>query len=166
MGVLVLSNFGQLHELVIAGRPVGTRMAAEDGDAAEARSDGSVIVVVATDAPVCSRQLKRLLHRAQNGLARTGSATADGSGEIVIGFTTAARISHFGDSGSQQLVALREEGAYFDPLFPAVTEATEEAVLNSLFNAQTVVGHNGARYEGFPIERLGELMKRAPEAYR
>src|SRR5262249_9512044 len=128
------------------------------------RSDGSIIVVVATDAPVSSRQLRRLLHRAQNGLARTGSATAHGSGEIVIGFSTATRISHFGDHWSQPMTMLREEDEHFDPLFQAVTEATEEAVLNSLFNAETVVGHNGARYEGFPIERLGELLQRASPA--
>jgi D-aminopeptidase len=165
VGVLVLSNFGQLHELVVAGRPVGALLAAERAQTHDSVPDaGSVIVVVATDAPVCSRQLKRLLRRAQNGLARTGSVTAHGSGEIVIGFTTATRIFHFGDHRSQQLVVLREESEYFDPLFQAVTEATEEAVLNSLFNAQTVVGHNGACYEAFPIERLGGLMERAVNA--
>ncbi len=172
IGVLVLSNLCQLRELVIAGRPVGAWLAAENGtaDSAQdgqpdsARDGGSVIVVVATDAPVSSRQLKRLLHRAQNGLARTGSITAHGSGEIVIGFSTAARIAHFGDHDSHQIVILREESAYLDPLFQAVTEATEEAVLNSLFNAETVVGRGGACYEGFPIERLEEFMQRASEA--
>ncbi len=164
VGVLVLANFCQLRELVIAGRPVGAWLADEDSEGPRDRHGGSVIVVVATDAPVSSRQLKRLLHRAQNGLARTGSNTAHGSGEIVIGFTTAARIAHFGDHASQSLVVLREEAVHFDPLFQAVTEATEEAVVSSLFNAQTVVGHNGARYEGFPIERLGQLMERALEA--
>jgi D-aminopeptidase len=164
VGVLVLSNFGRLGELVIAGRPVGAWLAAEHGDPAGARDTGSVIVVIATDAPVSSRQLKRLLHRAQNGLARTGSATAHGSGEIVIGFTTAAKIPHFGEHGSWQAMVLREEGAQFDPLFQAVTEATEESVLNSLFNAETVVGNGGARYEAFPIERLAELLQRGSQA--
>jgi D-aminopeptidase len=172
VGVLVNTNLCQLHELVIAGRPVGAWLAAEAGDAGSTqtgepdsrRNGGSVIVVVATDAPVSSRQLKRLLHRAQNGLARTGSATAHGSGEIVLGFSTAARIAHFGDRASQEIVFLREESTHFDPLFEAVTEATEEAVLSSLFNAETVVGRGGACYEGFPIERLEEFMRRAPEA--
>jgi D-aminopeptidase len=172
VGVLVLSNLCRLDELVIAGRPVGAWLAAEAGEAGSARTGksdpapagGSIIVVVATDAPVSSRQLGRLLHRAQNGLARTGSSTAHGSGEIVLGFTTAARIGHFGGHASEQSMFLREESAYFDPLFQAVTEATEEAVLSSLFNAETVVGRGGARYEGFPIERLEEFMRRAPEA--
>jgi D-aminopeptidase len=164
VGVLVVSNFGQLHELVIAGRPVGALLAAERGQAHDASERGSIIIVVGTDAPVCSRQLKRLLRRAQNGLARTGSVTAHGSGEIVIGFTTAARISHFAERHTQQMMVLREESDSFDVLFQAVTEATEEAVLNSLFNAETVRGHNGACYEGFPIERLEELMDRALSA--
>jgi D-aminopeptidase len=161
VGVLVLSNFCQLHELVIAGRPVGALLAAETSETTSGRDGGSIIVVVATDAPVCSRQLERLLRRVQNGLARTGSATSHYSGEVVIGFTTAARIMHGGDQRTQQLEVLQEESANFDPLFQAVTEATEEAVLNSLFNASTLVGHNGSRYEGFPIDRLGELMQRA-----
>jgi D-aminopeptidase len=158
VGVLVVSNLGRLHELVVAGRAVGATLAAERGQTHTTPVGGSIIIIVATDAPVCSRQLKRLLRRAQNGLARTGSVTAHGSGEIVIGFTTAARLLHFGDHRSQQIVVLREESKCFDLLFQAVTEATEEAVLNSLFNAQTVAGFNGALYEGFPIERLEELM--------
>jgi D-aminopeptidase len=160
VGVLALSNFGQLHELVIAGRPIGAWLAAEEGQRSGEPCGGSVIVVIATDAPLSSRQLKRLLHRAQNGLARTGSATAHYSGEIVIGFTSAARIVTDGEDSSHALRVLREESAYFDPLFQAVTEATEEAVLNSLFNARTITGHNGASYAGFPIERLPELMGR------
>lgn len=161
VGALVLSNFGQLEELVIAGRPVGAWLAAEQGQRAGGPAGGSVIVVIATDAPLCTRQLKRLLRRAQNGLARTGSTTAHYSGEIVIGFTTASRLVHGGGGGaSPGLSVLGEESADFDPLFRAVTEVTEEAVLNSLFNAETIVGHNGARYAGFPIERLPELMGR------
>jgi D-aminopeptidase len=168
VGALVLSNFGQLEELVIAGRPVGAWLAAEQGQRAAEQGQraggpggGSVIVVIATDAPLSSRQLKRLLRRAQNGLARTGSTTAHYSGEIVIGFTTATRIVHGGGGdASPGLPLLGEESADFDPLFRAVTEVTEEAVLNSLFNAETIVGHNGARYAGFPIERLPEFMGR------
>jgi D-aminopeptidase len=162
VGVLVLTNFGQLRELVIAGRPVGASLAAERRETHNASGAGSVIVIVATDAPVSSRQLKRLLRRAQNGLARTGSVTAHGSGEIVIGFSTATRIFHFDDHSSRQMTVLSEQSECFDLLCQALTEATEEAVLNSLFNAQTVVGHNGARYEAFPIDRLAKLMETAP----
>jgi D-aminopeptidase len=160
VGALVLSNFGRLEELVIAGRPVGAWLAAEQGQPAGEPAGGSVIVVIATDAPLCARQLKRLLRRAQNGLARTGSNTAHYSGEIVIGFTTATRIVHGGGDPSPGFRALGEESSNFDPLFRAVTEVTEEAVLNSLFNAETIVGHNGASYAGFPIERLPEFMGR------
>jgi D-aminopeptidase len=160
VGVLVLSNHCELRELVVAGRPVGAWLSADAGNPGSANAGGSVIVVIATDAPVSSRQLKRLLRRAQNGLARTGSSTAHGSGEIVIGFTTADRILHFGDRRSQQPAVLPEDSRYFDPLFQAVTEATEEAVLNSLFNAETVVGRNGACSKAFPIDRLKEFMNR------
>jgi len=160
IGVLVLSNFCQLEELVIAGRPVGRWLADERSETARPPDGGSIIIVVATSVPVSARQLGRLLHRVQNGLARTGSSSAHYSGEVVIGFTTAARIPHSGEGYSRQIAILREESPVLDPLFQAVTEATEEAVLNSLFNAETVVGHNGARYEGFPNERLGEFMER------
>ena len=117
VGVLVLTNFGQLRELVIAGRPVGASLAAERREAHSASGAGSIIVIVATDAPVSSRQLKRLLRRAQNGLARTGSVTAHGSGEIVIGFSTAARIFHFDDHASRQMTVLRDESECLDLLF-------------------------------------------------
>lgn len=158
VGVLVLSNFCALRDLVIAGHPVGQKLDRERQPVEEMRHQGSIIIIVATDAPVTERQLKRLLLRVQNGLARTGSYTAHTSGEIVIGFSTAVRISHFSGPRNLPISLLREESTHFDPLFQAVSEATEEAVLNSIFNAETVVGHRGARYEGFPIERLPELM--------
>jgi len=164
IGVLVVSNFGALQELMVDGRRVGAVLAAERDQAHSQPNAGSIIVVLATDAPVNSRQLKRLLRRVQNGLARTGSVTAHGSGEIVIGFTTANRVVHFGGHELQRMEVLSEEAKAFDLLFQAVTEATEEAVLNSLFNARSVAGHNQAFYEGFPNDRLSELMERAVNA--
>lgn len=158
VGALVLSNFCQLPDLVIAGRPVGRRLQQERAVPPSEASGGSIIVVIATDAPVNERQLGRLTRRAQNGLARTGSSTDHYSGEIVIGFTTSVRIPHWAAEQTFPVPTLREESRLLDPLFQAVTEATEEAVLNSLFNAETVVGHAGARYEAFPIERLAELL--------
>jgi D-aminopeptidase len=158
VGVLVLSNFCQLPDLVVAGRPVGQRLQAERAEPPASGADGSIIVVVATDAPVNERQLGRMLRRAQNGLARTGSSTAHYSGEIVIGFTTSLRIPHQAAAPTFPVPTLREESRLLDPLFQAVTEATEEAVLNSLFNAETVTGHGAARYDAFPIERLEELL--------
>ena len=156
IGVLVLSNFGTLPELTIAGRRIGAELArdpqfgARDG----VHGGGSVMVVVATDAPVCSRQLGRILRRAQNGIARTGSATASGSGDVVIGFSTAARIAHAPTRTRAHRAVLREDGPLFDELFLAVTEATEEAIVNSLLNGATVTGRDGLRRQAFPTDRL------------
>jgi D-aminopeptidase len=104
--------------------------------------------------------MARLFRRAQNGLARTGSSSSDYSGEIVICFTTSGRIQHADDSYARQTAVLSGESPVLDPLFQAVTEGTEEAVLNSHFNAETVVGHNDARHDRFPNERLPDLMDR------
>lgn len=161
VGVLVLSNFGALEELVIAGRAVGAVLAREREFDSAARVGGSIIVVLATDAPLTERQLGRLLRRVQNGIARTGSATAHASGEVVIGFTTAVRIPHFPQDSTIPLAMLREDSEIFDRLFTAVTEATEEAILNSMLNAETVTGRDGARREGLPLERLDELLAAA-----
>lgn len=158
VGVLVLSNFCQLPDLVISGRPVGKRLQQERTVPPTEASGGSIIVVVATDAPVNERQLGRLARRVQNGLALTGSSMAHYSGEIVIAFTTSVRIQRQAAEQTFPVPTLREDSRLLDQLFQAVTEATEEAVLNSLFNAETVVGHGGARCEAFPVERLQELL--------
>ncbi len=158
LGVLVLANFGSLGELTVAGREVGRRLLADGYAGATLRSDGSIITILATDAPVTDRQLKRLLRRVQNGIARTGSTTATGSGEIAVGFSTAHRIAHFSSSLLESYAVIREDGQVIDDLFAAVAEATEEAILNALFNAVAVVGRAGRRYESFPVDRLGELM--------
>lgn len=161
VGVIVLSNFGKLGDLVVAGRPVGRWLAVEQSDEAREDGAGSVIVVLATDAPVCARQLGRLLRRVQNGLARTGSLVSHSSGELAIGFSTSAVIDHLGRSSTRECRTLVDSASAFDPLFRAVAEATEEAVLNSVFNATTVVGNLGIRREAFPIERLEEFMERS-----
>ena len=161
VGVLVLANFGTLDELVIAGLHVGRVLGAEYAPEPLDVGIGSLIVCVATDAPLSDRQLGRLLRRAQNGIARTGSDTSHHSGEVVIGFTTAGRIPHGRKHGILALPVLSETALTFDPLFKAVAEATEEAILNSMFNAQTVVGRDGARRDAFPIDRLPDLMRKA-----
>jgi D-aminopeptidase len=168
IGVLVVTNLGVLAELTIAGRRVGPILAREresagsgaDCQELQTSSSGSLMVVLATDAPLSERQLGRLLRRVQNGVARTGSTTAHGSGEVVIGFTTHARIPHFPEASTLPLVMLREDGPLFDLLFSAVTEATEEAILNSLFNAESVTGRPKGilRDQPFPINRLRDLM--------
>ena len=157
VGVLVLSNFCHLRQLIISGRPVGQQLELERQEPALPTAGGSIIVVVATDAPLSDRQLGRLLRRVQNGLARTGSMTAHQSGEIVIGFTSQPEGT--GPPAHGAAGTLRADGdAFMDSLFQAVGEASEEAVLNSLFNAETVVGRRGATSVGFPIDRLSELM--------
>jgi D-aminopeptidase len=171
VGILVVTNFGRLDELMIAGRAVGCLLAKEraDGDAHEvARDDGSIMVVLATDAPLSDRQLLRCLKRVQNGIARTGATTDHGSGEVAIGFSTAQRIPHVPQRLTIQLHVLREDGRAMDQLFAAVTETTEEAILNSIFNATALpsgaaagAGAARSRVEPFPIERLDELLEAA-----
>ena len=162
VGVLVLTNFGRLPELTIAGLEVGKVLAAEadddDGPPAPA-PPGSVVAIVATDAPVLARPLERMLRRVQSGLARTGGLVAHGSGEFAIGFaTTPADV--ISSQALTEMTELEASGG-IDELFAAVIEGTEEAVLNSLFNAETLTGRNGATRHAFPIERLEELLRAA-----
>jgi D-aminopeptidase len=141
IGVLVQTNFG--GELTIGGAPVGRELR---GDA-PAPADGSVMMIVATDAPVDSRNLRRMASRAVWGLARTGSTGSNGSGDYAIAFSTARNPSPFVTNDEMS------------PLFVAVIEATEEAIYNSLFKAATVSG-NGHTVEALPIERTVEILKK------
>ena len=170
VGVLVQTNFGGV--LTINGAPVGRELgnyylkdklepqkkegAAEKPASGPDRADGSVIVVVATDAPLDARNLKRLAARAMLGLARTGSPSTNGSGDYVIAFTTENRIR----SGDERrtIQVLGNEAA--SPLFLAVVEATEEAVYNSLFRASDMTGRDGHRVEALPLERTLEILKK------
>ncbi len=141
VGVLVQTNFG--GNLTIAGAPVGREL----GGGARSNPDGSVIVVIATDAPVDARNLRRMAARSMMGLARTGSAASNGSGDYGIAFST-----HRGGG------ALVSNDA-MSPLFLAVIEATEEAVYNSLFRATTTTG-SGHTVEALPLERTIEILRR------
>jgi D-aminopeptidase len=140
VGVLLLTNFGTRDQAVVAGVPVGRELGAAPG-AGPRTPAGSCIGVVVTDAPVDSHGCERLARRVGLGLARTGSVAHHGSGEIFLGFGTGLRLDRgiAPEAGSPALVA----GAGLDPLFAAVVEATEEAVLNSMFTAPTVVGRDG-----------------------
>ncbi|MEY8354838.1 P1 family peptidase [Lachnospiraceae bacterium 54-53] len=139
VGVLVQSNFGSTENLMIGGRAVGKEIAGLTEPAVLDR--GSVMVILATDLPVSDRQLKRILKRAGVGLSRTGSSMGHGSGDIMIGFTTANRIP---EKPEKELVSLRilKESA-LEAAFTAAAEATEEAVLNSLAMAKTTKGYDG-----------------------
>jgi D-aminopeptidase len=149
MGVLVQSNHGRLEDLLVDGRPYGelilAAIAAKDKDAPPAPTpsvdSGSIIIIVATDLPISDRQLKRVLKRATVGLARTGSYIGHGSGEIVIGFTSANRHLAGADAEYRTLTILAEEA--LDKAFRAVAEATEEAILNSMACAQATTRRNG-----------------------
>ncbi len=131
VGALVLSNFGALADLTIAGEPVGRRLAAEKQEP----DRGSIIVVLATDLPLSARQLSRLARRAQNGIARTGTITGNGSGEIVLAFSTANRIPHYPAAPTLAGEFLHED--YMDHAFRAAVEAVEESVVSSLLHAKT-----------------------------
>jgi D-aminopeptidase len=185
LGVLVQTNFGGV--LTIAGAPVGkelgryaygprraadaqitpvapsppmTQMRAPGADTngrLAGAGDGSCMIVVATDAPVDARDLRRIAARAVFGLARTGSSYANGSGDFAIAFTTAAPLREpFGSTKPKTVTVLPPEAV--SPLFEAALEATEEAVYNSLFQATTVTG-NGHTAEAIPIDRVREILK-------
>ena len=163
VGVLVQTNFGGV--LTIAGAPVGQelgqyylRKELEQSGSAKDKADGSCMVVVATDAPLDSRNLKRLAARALMGVARTGGSASNGSGDYAIAFSTAAEVRVH--ANTQAL--LRSEQVMtndaMSPLFLAAIEATEEAVYNSMFKATTLIG-NGHTVEALPIERTVEILK-------
>ena len=148
VGVLVQTNFG--GDLMISGVPV--KRVLEKGGGPDS-GDGSCMIVVATDAPLTSRNLKRLAKRAVFGLARVGGNCSNGSGEYVIAFSTAEglRIPH--NRGESFVIDNRElRNDRMTPLFTAVIEATEEAVLNSLFAGEDMEGYGGHAVKGFPVD--------------
>lgn len=138
VGVLVLTNHGKLSDLTICGNPIGKEIE-EKIQAENVPDKGSCIMIVATDLPVTSRQLKRIIKRCSVGLARVGSYIGHGSGEVMIGFSTANRIPE--EAGCMNLRCIHE--SQIDLAFRAVGEATEEAVLKSMLNAKSVIGYNG-----------------------
>lgn len=163
VGVLVQSNYGGV--LTIDGMPIGKALGRyayqpkpTPAGAGPDRGDGSCMIVVATDAPIDARDLKRLAARAVFGLARTGSSYSNGSGDFAIAFSTAPDLrTRFGSSVAQARTVLPTDGV--SPLFQAALEATEEAVYNSLFKA-TAVSSRFGKAEALPIDRVRELMTR------
>lgn len=139
LGVLVQSNFGRTRDLRLDGKKVGDDIA-ERIEEAEL-DQGSIMMIVATDLPVSDRQLKRIIKRAGAGLSRCGSYMGHGSGDIVIGFTTANRFSSGSGPDVTEIRVLREDR--LEQAFRAASDATEEAILNSLAAAQTVTGYRG-----------------------
>jgi D-aminopeptidase len=169
VGVLAQTNFGWRPQLMIDGVPVGRelerykplrRKSENPPEIKNPLDSGSVIVILATDAPCSQRILTRLAMRAQNGLARTGSHTGNTSGDFVIAFSTTRRKKHFADSLTYTAEQIIEQGDLINYMFWSVVEATEEAVLNSLFKADTMIGRDGRVAPGLPIEETVELMKK------
>lgn len=158
VGVLVQTNFGGV--LTIGGAPVGRELGRYSfAPPSNVRSpDGSCMIIVATDAPIDARDLKRLAGRAIFGLARTGSSYSNGSGDFAIAFTTSpAMRTTFGDQRPRTRNVLPPDA--MSPLFQAVLEATEEAVYNSLLKATTMESRYG-RAEAIPIDRVREILRK------
>ena len=150
IGALVLSNHAVFDDLVVAGTPIQTLL---DAKIPPHEDKGSIITVLATDIPLSERQLRRLCHRALVGLSRTGSYCGNGSGEIVIAFTTANRMPHYADTAILPMAVLHDDA--INPLFRAVAECVEESVLSSLLHAETVTGNHGRT-----VRCLTELLSR------
>lgn len=155
VGALVQSNYGTRPDLLVCGVPVGLEITDLMPEEAQ-HKDGSIIVVIATDAPLLPHQLKRLARRAGMGLARTGSMAYNGSGDLFVAFSTTAPTTD-GD-GLEHWRALPEPD--LDPLFRAVVHATEEAIINALIAAETVTGFRGRTVHALPHDRLLEVMRR------
>ncbi|HET9125084.1 MAG TPA: P1 family peptidase [Solirubrobacteraceae bacterium] len=162
VGVLLMSNFGERERLTIDGVPVGRLLGAADPPPPHP-SGRSCIVVVATDAPLDSAACVRLARRAGLGLARTGSTATHGSGEIFLAFATGLRDSREPGATASETGPGRVPitGSALDPFFAAAVEATEEAVLNSLLMARTVVGRCGHTVPALPVEQVSALLQRA-----
>jgi D-aminopeptidase len=163
VGVLVQTNFGGV--LTIAGAPVGQelgqyylRKELQQGSAKD-KADGSCMIIIATDAPVDARNLRRLAARAWLGMARTGSAASNGSGDYAIAFSTAPQLRiHTSEKPPTRHLELLTNDA-MSPLFLAVIEATEEAIYNSMFRATTMSG-NGHTIEALPIDKTMEILRK------
>ena len=155
VGVLVQCNFGVHHLLRIAGAPVGYELA---GRPVWNSDTGSIIVVVATDAPLLPSQMKRIAKRVTLGLGRLGSISGDGSGDIFIAFSTANPGAGM-ELGKPVPVTMLPNDQ-MDALFEATVQATEEAVVNALVAAKTMTGADGHTVEALPHERLREVLKK------
>jgi D-aminopeptidase len=144
VGALVLANFGRLPQLVVAGQRVGERLArSRAGEGGPEK--GSIILLLATDAPLDARQLRRLAMRAAAGLARTGSVFGHGSGDIALAFSTAYTVPHLPDRPMPAQAMLHE--TRMDDLFEAGADACEQAILHALWRSATVTGRDGHRRE-------------------
>lgn len=168
IGVLVNANHGRRHELVVEGVPVGrlydepaspaARIGPATDPALPGAGEGSIIIVMATDAPLDGRQLTRLAKRAALGLARTGSTARHGSGDFILAFSTANVIPHYPNDRTYVMTHLAD--THLNPLISATVEAVEEAILNALTAATPVVGRDGHRVDAISLARLRAILDR------
>ncbi|MCA9541037.1 MAG: P1 family peptidase [Myxococcales bacterium] len=156
VGVLVMSNFGRAVDLCIDGVPMGRVLASHAVDVR--KRYGSIIAVVATDAPLTSNQLNRVCKRVALGIGRVGSYAAHGSGEIIIGFSTANTVPR--EARHRTYSALLLADAYMDPVYQASIEATEEAIVNAMCAAVSTTGFEGHYSPALPLEEVARLHAR------
>jgi len=154
IGALVQADCGRRAELLIAGIPVGKEIPGE----VYKEESGSIIIVIATDAPLLPHQLKRLARRASLGLARTGSVSGNGSGDLFIAFSTANAGAGNPDPVTNTVETVPNDR--MDPIFAAVVQATEEAIVNALVDNQSMTGRDNHRVDALPRNRLRELLKK------
>jgi len=178
VGVLVNANHGRRHEFTLAGVPIGRLYTNEEhpiakdggtgGSSVSAKpfrpqkrqDSGSIIIIVATDAPLDARQLSRLAKRATIGLARTGSISHHGSGDFVLAFSTGNSIPHYPKESTFGMTHMAD--THLNPLFQATVEATEEAILNALLQATTVTGRDNRKFEAISIEQVRSILATYP----
>ncbi|MFP4200032.1 MAG: P1 family peptidase [Clostridia bacterium] len=155
VGTLALTNFGTWEDFRVTGLPVGSMLLQPEACVPE--GDGSVVIIIATDAPLDARQLGRLAHRGSLGLGRTGSVGGNGSGDFILAFSTASRIPHTPGGYRTDRPVFMDGHPGINVLFRAAVESTEEAVLNSLFVADTVVGRDKNIVPGLPVDDIVEM---------
>lgn len=159
VGVLVMSNFGVMRDLRVDGAPLGRILESEFTELKRREKNyGSIIAVLATDAPLLSHQLQRLAKRMGLGVGRVGSMAAHGSGEIMLAFSTANRVPRESTRPLYSAEFLKDVA--IDPLYGAAIEATEEAILNALFAADTMEGVAGHTAPAIPLDRVQELLRK------
>ncbi|MDR7856744.1 P1 family peptidase [Tissierella sp.] len=141
IGVLALSNFGTLKDFALNGDHIGPRLADKIDKMNSTEDKGSIIIILATDIPLSSRQLKRVIKRVYPGISRTGSYTGNGSGEVVIGFSTANIIKHYEENDIVDIKIINENK--INRVFKATVEATEEAIINSMICSSSTVDRKG-----------------------
>lgn len=164
VGALVQSNYGNRQDLTVDGVPVGRHIGYDHTDSPQRRDEGSIVIVLATDAPLLPPQCRRLAQRGGIGLGRTGGFGSNRSGDFVVAFSTANRLPFVETDIVEGLRMLPNEA--MNPLFHAAAEAVEEAIVNSMTTAQSMRGKDGMLVRALPLDRLVEVMAQYGRADR